>query len=298
MRGRVAITGAGGQLAADMARALRGWELHLLTHADMDVANRTAVENALRGIRPAIVINTAAFHRVDECERRAGRSFAVNEAGAFYLALACREIGATLVHISTDYVFDGEKRRPYVETDWANPLNVYGLSKLAGEEAIRETLDRHLIIRTSGLYGAAGARAKGGNFVNLMLSRAAGGEPLRVVDDQRLSPTYTRHLAAKIVWLLENEAFGLMHVTNAGACSWYEFTRSILHHSGLSADLAPVSTRCTGALARRPAYSVLAHASLAALGADDMPSWQEALPEYLAEIVVNRGRSFAGGGRS
>ena len=286
MQQRILITGGAGQLATDLGKALSGWELLALSHAELDVCDASAIRQAMETFRPHVVINTAAFHRVDECETDIERAFAVNFRGVRNLCLACRAASAVLLHISTDYVFDGEQRRPYLETDLPNPINVYGLSKLAGEAAILFALERYFIVRTSGLFGAAGASGKGGNFVNSMLRKARQGEELRVVNDQWLSPTYTRHLAAKIAWLLATKVYGIYHVTNSDSCTWYEFAAAILDMAGLSGDLQPTTTAAFAACARRPAYSVLGHAELSALNSDDMPPWREALREYLVETGV------------
>lgn len=301
-RGRVLITGGGGQLARDLLQALGDWEVRALSHQELDICDLAAVRQALAAFRPRVVINTAAFHRVDDCEREAERAFAVNFEGVRNLCLACRPVSVVLLHISTDYVFSGEERRPYLETDPPGPVNVYGLSKLAGEMAVLFSLERYFIVRTSGLFGAAGASGKGGNFVTTMLRRAQEGQPLRVVDDQRLSPTYTRHLAAKIAWLLTTEAYGLYHVTNSDSCTWYELAVAALEMAGIPADIQPTTSAAFGAPARRPAYSVLAHGGLRALGADDMPPWREALRAYLAEIGALReparpALASGGGGR-
>lgn len=285
-RPRALITGGGGQLASDLAKALSLWDVYAPAHAQLDICDAGAVNEALNALRPRVVINTAAFHRVDDCETEIERAFAVNFRGVLNLCLACRAIGALLLHISTDYVFDGKKRRPYLETDLPNPINVYGLSKLAGETAMLSILERHFIVRTSGLFGAAGASGKGGNFVNTILRKAREGQPITVVNDQRLSPTYTRHLAAKIAWLLTTEACGIYHITNGDSCTWYEFAAAIIDTAGLSADLRPTTTAAFGARARRPAYSVLGHGALLALDADDMPPWRDALRAYLEEIGV------------
>lgn len=295
MTPRVLVTGGGGQLASDLVRALSGWEVLALPHEQLDVCDGEGVREALAAFRPQAVINTAAFHRVDDCESDIELAFAVNFRGVRNLGWACRDSGAALLHISTDYVFSGEQRRPYLETDPAEPINVYGLSKLAGEMVAQLSLERYYIVRTSGLFGVAGSSGKGGNFVNAMLRRARDGEPLRVVDDQRLSPTYTLHLAQKIAWLLSTDEYGLYHITGSDSCSWYEFTRTILDMAGFNADLRPTSSKAFAARARRPVYSVLGHGRLQSLGADDVPSWREGLRSYLEEIGAIERRAGDGG---
>jgi len=280
---KILIIGANGQLGSDLVRALADQELIPLTHADIEVTDEGQVQAVLAHHKPEIVINTAAFHQVDLCEREVERAFRVNAYAPRLLALACRDQDAALVHISTDYVFGGDaaRRTPYVESDCPAPINVYGLSKLAGEHFIRSLWPRHFIVRTSGLYGIAGSSGKGGNFVEGRLRQAREGRAIRMVTDQVLSPTYTPDLAQAIRRLIGTEHYGLYHITNAGHCSWYEFTAKILELAGLPAELAPQTTAESGAAARRPAYSVLENAALKAIGLDDLRPWQEALADYL-----------------
>lgn len=280
---KIIIIGANGQLGSDLVKALADHELIPLTHADIEVTDEGQVQATLARHKPDVVINTAAFHQVDVCEREVERAFRVNAFGPRLLALACREHDAALVHISTDYVFGGDatRRTPYVESDCPAPINVYGLSKLAGEHFIRYLWPRHFIVRTSGLYGLAGSSGKGGNFVEGRLKQAREGRPIRMVADQVLTPTYTVDLARAIRRLIETEHYGLYHITSAGQCSWYEFTAKILELTGLQVELTPQTTAESGAAARRPAYSVLENAALKAIGLDDMRPWQEALADYL-----------------
>ncbi|HXH07154.1 MAG TPA: dTDP-4-dehydrorhamnose reductase [Vicinamibacterales bacterium] len=280
---RIVVIGASGQLGTDLMRSLGREEAIPLTHRDLDVCDHTAARAALERSKPTVVINTAAYHRVDECEENVERSFRVNAYAVRALAEICRELDAVLVHLSTDYVFGGERRLPYGEEDRPMPLNVYGVSKLAGEHLLQAAWHRHFIVRSSGLYGTAGASGKGGNFVETMLRLAREGKPIRVVDDQVLTPTFTKDLARKIRELISTEAYGLYHVTNEGECSWYEFARTIFELLGLTPDLAPTTTAAFGARARRPSYSVLRHGRLRALGLDDLRPWRDALQEYLRE---------------
>jgi dTDP-4-dehydrorhamnose reductase len=281
---KVLLIGAGGQLASDLVRALDTSEVVSLRHAEFDVTDARQVDGALNGYQPHVVINTAAFHRVDDCEVQVERSFAVNAVAVGELAQACNVQGAALVHISTDYVFDGDASTPYNESDPVRPQTVYGASKAAGEWLVRQRCPRHFIVRTSGLYGRAGASGKGGNFVNLMLRLADDGKPIRVVADQVTTPTATKDLASKIAWLSTTDAYGTYHVTNAGSCSWFDFAREIFRLSGQQPELSPTTTAAFGARAKRPAYSVLAHGGLAALGSDDLQSWPDALANYLRDI--------------
>ncbi len=283
---RIVVTGARGQLATDLQKALSQHDLIPLAHEDLDICDRAAVQEAIARLQPAIVINTAAFHRVDDCETQVQRAFEVNVLGVDNLCRACAEAATVILHISTDYVFDGRKGQPYLEDDPATPINIYGISKLAGELVIRSRLERYFIVRSSGLFGAAGASGKGGNFVNTMLRKARAGDKIQVVDDQRLSPTYTRNLAQKIAWLISTNHYGLFHITSSDSCSWYEFARAIFELAGLSADLGPTSSDSFPTAARRPAYSVLAHGRLQSLGTDDLPTWRQGLKDYLQEIGV------------
>jgi dTDP-4-dehydrorhamnose reductase len=280
---RVLLIGAGGQLGSDLTKALAQEELIPLKHADVEVCDPSSVRHALQTYAPEVVINTAAFHRVDDCEREPERAFAVNALGVRHLALACREQGCALLHLSTDYVFDGRKGAPYEETDPPSPINAYGISKLAGEYFIRYILDKHYIVRTSGLYGVAGSSGKGGNFVELMLRLAREGKEIKVVNDQTLTPTYTVDLAAALARLIHTQRYGLYHITNSGECTWYQFAAKIFELAGVQAQLEPTTTVAFGAPARRPAYSVLAHKALLAAGLSEMRPWPEALAAYLTE---------------
>ena len=278
-----AIIGAGGQLGVDLCRVLTVQKVTVLplTHRDVDVSDSAQVDRVLDSIRADVVISTAAFHRVEECEKQPAPSFAVNATGPRNLAIACRRNNAVLVHFSTDYVFDGAQRHPYAESDLPGPLNVYGASKLAGEHMLKLTWDRHFIIRTCGLYGVAGSAGKGGNFVETMLKKAGEGAPIRVVNDQVLTPTFTGDLAEVVRQLIQTEAYGLYNVTAEGQCSWYEFARKIFELEKLTVDLKPVSTTEFPSPAKRPAYSVLSKKKLNQLGLA-MPNWQDGLRRYLA----------------
>lgn len=280
---KVLLIGANGQLGSDLVRVLTDVDLIPLTHQDVDICEPVGLRATLRRHRPDIVLNMAAYHKVDECEVNAEKSFAVNALGVRNLALACRELDCALLHMSTDYVFDGSKKSPYVETDPPRPINVYGISKLAGEYFVRYILDRYWIVRSQWLYGVAGASGKGGNFVELMLRLAREGRDIRVVNDQVGSPTYTLDLAHKIAQLIKTEHYGLYHITNSGECTWYQFACKIWELSGLSPNAEPTTTAAFGATATRPSYSVLDNAALRAIGLDDMRPWEEALAAYLEE---------------
>lgn len=280
---RVAIIGARGQLGTDLVKVMADWSVIPLAHEDVDVCDAKAARQVLERVEPDVVVNTAAYNRVDECEEEVEKAFAVNAFAVRNVAEVCADLGALLVHISTNYVFDGLKREPYSEGDLPNPVNVYGLSKLAGEYFARNYCKRHLVIRTSGLYGVAGSRAKGGNFVEAMIRLAAEGKIIRVVDDQFITPTYTRDLALKIRELIEDRMCGLYHVTNSGYCSWHSFAERIFSLVGLNVQLLPISSADLRAKARRPGWSVLGSEALRRAGLGELRSWDEALVEYLQE---------------
>jgi dTDP-4-dehydrorhamnose reductase len=279
------IIGSKGQLGTDLQPALAGFRVTGLAHANLDVCDLEAARGLLRELAPDVVINTSAFHKVDVCEDEPAASFAVNATGAYNLARLAAELDYTLVHFSSDYVFDGYGRVPYRETDLACPLSVYGASKLAGESLVRAFCPRHFVIRTTGLYGVAGASGKGGNFVETMIRLGKAG-PVRVVDDQVMTPTATADLARAVAALLEREgrpgvAYGLYHVTSAGQCSWHCFAQIIFELCGMTVDLSPITTAQSGSKARRPAFSVLDHAGWMAAGFPELRPWREALADYL-----------------
>jgi len=280
---RVLVIGASGQLGTDLVKVMDDWDLVPMTHADLDICDFVYARKVLEEKKPNIVINTAAFNQVDDCEEEVSKAFWVNAFAVRNLAQICADLDCMLVHVSTNYVFDGYKKEPYKEDDLPNPLSVYGTSKLVGEYFVRNICPRHFVIRTSGLYGVAGSRAKGGNFVETMIRLAEGGRPIRVVNDQVLTPTYTRDLAEKIEELIQTEVYGLYHITNSGECSWYEFAAKIFELLDLNPDLGPTTTAEYGAQARRPAYAVLARNKLKELELNDLRPWQEALEAYLKE---------------
>lgn len=278
---RTLLLAAGSQLGHDILRTWPEGSVIPLTHAQCDVTNSQHVRDAIAAHRPALVVNLAASHRVDELERDPAEALRVNAQGAWLVASAAAAAGAAVLWVSTDYVFSGAAGAPYREGDRTEPLNVYGVSKAAGERLVALANPRHLIVRSSGLYGVAGASGKGGNFVETMLRLARAGRPLRVVDDQVLGPTSTLDLARAIFILATAEVHGIVHVTNAGAISWHDFAARIFARCGLRADLTPVRSEEYGAPARRPPYSVLANERLSALGLPPLRGIDEALTDYL-----------------
>lgn len=280
---RTVILGGGGQLATDLEQALVEWELTALPHRELDVCSFGDVRRSLESKKPEVVINTAAFHHVDNCEDEWERAFAVNAFACRNLAEVCSDIDATLVHISTDYVFSGDQSTPYEESALPDPRSVYGASKVAGEFFVKTYCPKHLIVRSSGLYGLAGASGKGGNFVETMIRLAKSGKPLSVVDDQIMAPTNTQDLAVKVREVIAAGGRGIFHITNQGSCSWYEYAAKIFELAGLRPELRPTTTEAYGAKAARPAYSVLRNAKLEDLGLRPMPEWEVSLQRYLAE---------------
>ena len=299
---KIILIGANGQLGTDLYSALAQHDVvaaiqpgtpagQLSPVFELDIGSVADVRAALAQHKPDVVINTAAFHRVDDIESDASTALQVNALAAQQLALACRDTDAALLHISTDYVFDGTKRTPYVETDLPNPISAYGATKLAGELLVRLAWRKHYIIRPCGLYGTAGAMGKGGNFVNTMLRLAHEGKPIKVIDDQVCTPTYTKDLAEQIALLITTGHYGTYHTTSDGACSWCEFTREIFRLAVLSVQVTPIPSDEFGAPARRPPYSVLENRALRDLGIDRMRDWHEALAEYVAIVETGRAQS-------
>jgi dTDP-4-dehydrorhamnose reductase len=276
------VTGAQGQLGRELLPRLAAQgAVQAFTRAQLDVGDGAAVLAAVRSSRPDVVINASAYNKVDAAESDPAPAFAVNAAGVLHLARAAADVGALLVHVSTDYVFDGSASRPYLETDVARPINVYGISKRAGEMMVEAVGAPSLVVRTSGVFGPGGSRSKGGSFVDRILERARSGAPLRVVGDQLFSPTYAPDLAAAVVALIGGGARGLVHVTNQGACSWHDLAVAGLELAAVRADVERITTVDLGAAARRPAYSVLSTARYQSLGGPPLRPWREAVAEML-----------------
>ncbi|WP_020618746.1 dTDP-4-dehydrorhamnose reductase [Paenibacillus daejeonensis] len=280
---RVAVTGAHGQLGSDLVQQLMesGHEVSGPGRDELDVTDYEATANWLRQVRPDTIIHSAAFTGVDQAESQADKAWLVNADSTRHLAVIAEELGSKLVYISTDYVFGRSGHTtPYLESTSVEPINVYGQTKAAGEAYVQELHSRYYIIRTSWMYGRHGR-----NFVETMLELARGDMPIQVVDDQVGSPTWTEDVSACILRLLATDKYGIYHVTNAGSCSWHEFASAIFELSGIGKSPEPVSSAEFPRAARRPAYSVLAHASLAAGGFPPMRHWREALADYLTKRV-------------
>jgi dTDP-4-dehydrorhamnose reductase len=279
---RILVAGASGQLGRALVTLLGPRVAWSGGSAELDVRDGAAVARRVAEVRPEVVVNASAYNKVDAAESEVGEALAVNAAGPAHLARACREAGALLVHVSTDYVFDGASERPYTEDDRPRPIGCYGASKLAGEAMVAASGCEYLLVRTSGVFGAGGSRAKGGSFLDRILARARSGEVLRVVSDQVFSPTYAPDLARGTVALVDRGARGLFHLTNAGECSWHGFALAALGLSGLEVPVQEIRSADLGLAARRPAFSVLANLRYASLGLPLLRPWRAALGEFLS----------------
>jgi dTDP-4-dehydrorhamnose reductase len=279
---RVLITGGEGQLAADLRAALAGHQIEAPGRAELDITDIGLLTRSIESFKPEIVVNTAAYHDVDRCETEPEQAFLVNAAAPQRLAALCKRVDAKLVHFSTDYVFDGTSSTPYAESDLANPVNVYGTSKLAGEQAVRCTYANHLIVRTTGLYGWKGTGRERGNFPETMIRLGQERGVVTVVSDQVLTPSFTVDVAGVTRKLIELNATGTVHVTNGGSCSWFEFAREVFRLQDLPARLEPIEQKQRASAARRPAHSVLAHRALERLGIEEPRPWRDALAAYMA----------------
>ena len=279
---RVLVTGGGGQLASDLERLLSPRaELRAPPHGALDITDDAAVESALAALRPDTVFNCAAFHNLDVCEREEQRSFEVNATAVKRLAARCTDAGAKLVHLSTNYVFDGTADRPYAEDDRPDPRSVYAISKLAGEYAALSYAPAALVVRSSGLYGLHGSASKGGNFITRALGRAGDQGELKMVSDQRLNPTFTADLAAALIAAVEADASGVLHLTSSGHCSWFEFTKAIMEIAGVDVPIEAVETTVPPGGVDRPLNGVLARPAADALGLTPLRHWREALEDYM-----------------
>ena len=281
---KVAIVGADGQLGSDAAQAFAdsGDVVFPLTHGDIEISAIDSVSAALTELKPDLVVNTAAMHHVERCERDPKCALEINASGPRNLAMVAQELGVSLMQISTDYVFDGAKGTPYEESDAPCPLNTYGITKLAGEHFVRTTVERHFILRTSALYGRRPCRGKGGfNFVDLMLKLGKERGEVRVVDSEEVTPTSTAELAQQMVQISRSGNFGLFHATAEGSCTWYDFAREIFSLAGLSVKVEIADPSEFPSKVPRPTYSVLENAALKARGIDCFRPWQEGLRQYL-----------------
>ncbi|MFL5781820.1 MAG: dTDP-4-dehydrorhamnose reductase [Thermoleophilaceae bacterium] len=280
---RALVTGGGGQLGSDLEEQLgaASVEVRAPAHAELDITDDAAVAEALESLNPQVVVNCAAFHNLDVCEREEDRSFEVNARAVKRMAQRCAAAGVRFVHLSTNYVFDGTGAEPYREHDVPNPRSVYAISKLAGEYCALSYAPDALVVRGAGLYGLHGSASKGGNFVTRMLGRARSDGELRMVADQLLSPTFTADLATAVIEAVEADAAGVLHLTASGACSWFEFTQAITELAGLDVPIESVRTTVPPGGVDRPLNGVLARPAADALGLTPLRHWREALEDYM-----------------
>ncbi len=275
--------GSRGQLGIELNTefSARGYEVACFERSTVDITDRAAVERAIAGFAPSVVLNAAAYNQVDIAETEPLAAFQVNALAVRNLAMACRDAGAQLVHFSTDYVFDGLAGRAYHEDDPTRPLGAYAVSKLAGELYARAYLETPLIIRTSGVFGPGGMNTARGNFVELMLRLAGQNNPIRVVEDHVASPTYAPALAARTADLLDRSAHGTFHIGGGTPLSWFAWAAKIFAAAGLNPPLKPTNEREFRTAARRPKYSALSNSKMEALGIAPMPSLDDAIRDYL-----------------
>jgi len=278
----IVVLGAGGMLATAMVHELEEKGVHYLalSEQNLDITYEGRVRAVLKGLNPGLIINAAAYTDVDGAQTNRELAFAVNAHGAENVIRVAQSLGSKTVHISTDYVFDGKKKGPYRPDDEPNPINVYGQSKLEGEIKVRRTSENHLIIRTSWIYGPGGK-----NFVRTILKLGRTRDSLRVVDDQKGAPTFTRHLAEGILKLSLMEIKGTFHLTNSGQCTWHEFACEILRQKGLTIPVHPVSTEEFPTDAKRPLNSLLDCQDAYSLLGGPLPPWQEGLRDYLEQGI-------------
>ncbi|HUA10109.1 MAG TPA: dTDP-4-dehydrorhamnose reductase [Candidatus Acidoferrales bacterium] len=279
---RVVIIGASGQLGSDLIKAFRDLDPVGLTHGQVDVTAPGSLLYALRRWRPTAVINTAAYHNVDQCEAFPDRAFAVNALAVDSLAALCATEGVVLCHVSTDYVFSGDSSEPYGEDDAARPINAYGCSKLSGENLMMRHAREQYIFRTSGLFGVSQTMQKGLNFVERMIRAGEESKPLRVVDDVHFSPSYTLDVARAIRRILNGSPYGTYHVTNTGVCSWYDLAEEALRAAGLETPVERIKSP-QDQFPKRPAMSALRHDAICAAGIEDLPSWKDGVRAYVEE---------------
>lgn len=283
MSSKVLILGSGGQLGVELFREFssRDYPVTGFQRNELDITDAAAVERTVAMLDPEIVINAAAYNQVDVAEKEPAAAYQVNALAVRNLAVACRQIDALLVHFSTDYVFDGTKGTPYVETDATHPLGAYAVSKLGGELYAQAYLDNPLIVRTSGVFGPGGLHTARGNFIELMLRLAKSGQTIRVVEDHVASPAYAPVLAARTADLVAKKARGVFHIGGGTPVSWFEYARTIFRLAGVDPELRPTNEREYRTAARRPKYSALSNAKMESLGIEPFPSLETAIKSYL-----------------
>ncbi|MTI57011.1 dTDP-4-dehydrorhamnose reductase [Geosporobacter ferrireducens] len=290
---RILITGGSGQLGSELQRIFRNKQCSLgqihemyrdaqMIYTDkntLDITNLKDVQKKIKKVQPDVVINTAAYTQVDQCESNIDLAFRVNTLGPRNLAVACEEIQAKLIHLSTDYVFDGESSMPYSEFDIPHPINIYGKTKYLSEEYVQQLCSRYFIVRTSWLYGMDGK-----NFVKTILKASREKEALQVVSDQTGTPTNATDLAYHLLQLAVTDEYGIYHCTGNGQCSWYEFAKTILEYAQIHCSVYPVSSKEYISTASRPHYSTLDNLMLRCTIGDKMRDWKEALKDFIEHI--------------
>jgi dTDP-4-dehydrorhamnose reductase len=281
---RAAIFGSRGQLGVELASVFstRSYEVACYDRASVDICDAAAVEKVIAGFRPDVVLNPAAYNQVDLAESNAETAFQINALAVRNIARAARSVGAQLVHYSTDYVFDGMAGRSYVEEDATRPLGAYAVSKLAGELYAQAYSDMPLVIRTSGVYGPEGMRTARGNFAELMLKLAKGGQPIRVVEDFVASPTYAPALAERTADLVDRGITGILHIGGGVPISWYDWARLIFDAAGVKPNVQATNEREFPTAARRPKFSALSNGKMESLGITPMPALEDALKDYFS----------------
>ena len=269
---KILVSGSGGQLGLELSELFprRGYEIVALSRGELDVADFVAARLTLEEHSPDIVVNAAAYTNVDGCETETDLAYRVNALGPRNLAQLCEERDCDLLHVSTNYVFDGASERPYEPFDAPNAISAYGRTKLAGEEYVKQLTNRWYVVRSAGIYG------RGHNFVRTMLRLGAERDVLKVKDDEYISPTYAVDLAEGIAELVERGHYGLYHLTSAGSCSWYEFAKEIFGFAGIEVEIVPVPGSEYPLPAARPANGLLS-----AVGSPELRHWREALEDYL-----------------
>jgi len=279
---KLLVIGSGGQLGYDFVKEakLKGHLVSSVDFPDIDIADKASVERCVNDAKPDVIVNCAAFTAVDLCEQEQENAFSINADACFNLASCARDTGALLVHFSTDYVFDGRASAPYTEQDNTNPQTIYGKSKLRGEELIAKICPKHLIFRIAWLYGV-----HGNNFVKSIrrFAQSAVNEnkPLKVVDDQFGTPTWTVSVCRQVLYVIDKNEYGVFHCTSEGQCSWFDFAKEIVQALSIGADVTPCTTEEFPRPAPRPHFSVLENARFKAMGINIMPDWKEAFKEFL-----------------
>lgn len=279
----VLVIGASGQLGAEIVHEFSDRRVLTPSHAELAIEEPDTVEASIATHKPDIVINCSAFHQVDQCEAAPERAFLINSIAVGRTAALCASVGIPFVTFSTDYVFSGDNGRPYSERDLAQPKNVYGVSKLAGENYALLANAKSFVFRISGVFGRTGFSNKGPTFPERMIGMAERGEPIKVVDNIVFSPTYTVDAAKAVRKIVESERGGVYHITNAGECSWYDFAVESIRAAGLSAQVERTKYVEQPGNVKRPLHSPLAHDVLRELGRDDIPAWQTAVAAYVEE---------------